>query len=59
MELEYSIRDITSVDQFKHMSTVMADRMVNFVREEFVYEAKIVKNEVEKLLRNLTNNNKQ
>ena len=59
LELEDSIRDMTSIDQFKHMSTVMADRMVQYVKEEYVDEAKVIQNELDKLLKKLTNNNKK
>ena len=53
-ELEEKMeRDVTSLDQFKHIATVMAERMVDSVKGEFTSEAKIIKTEIEKLLKNL------
>lgn len=47
---EKMMRDVSSVDHFKHMTKVMVDRMVSSVKGEFVDEAKIIKTEIEKLL---------
>ena len=53
-ELEEKMeRDVTSLAHFKHIATVMAERMVSSVKGEFTSEAKIIKTEVEKLLKNL------
>ena len=53
-ELEEKMeRDVTSLAHFKHIATVMADRMVDSVKGEFTGEAKIIKTEVEKMLKNL------
>ena len=59
-ELEEKMeRDVTSLDQFKHIATVMAERMVDSVKGEFTSEAKIIKTEIEKLLKNLGDGSSQ
>ena len=47
---EKMVRDVTSFDHFKHMATVMAERMVESVKGEFTNEASIIKTEVEEKL---------
>merc|ERR1712029_1261966 len=44
-------RDVLSLDHFKHMATVMVERMVSSVKGEFNTEAKTVKTEIDKMLK--------
>lgn len=50
---EKMMRDVTSLDHFQHIAKVMVDRMVAAVKGEFAAEAKIIKTEVEKLLKGI------
>jgi len=52
---EKTMRDVTSVDHFKHMAKVMAERMVSAVKGEFTSEAKAIQSDIEKLLKNVNN----
>lgn len=51
---EKMMRDVSSVDHFKHLAQVMVDRMESSVKGEFLDEAKTVKTEVEKLIKSVT-----
>lgn len=48
---EKMMRDVSSIDHFKHLAKVMAERMSSAVKGEFASEAKSIKTEVEKLLK--------
>lgn len=48
---EKMMRDVTSIDHFKHLAKVMAERMASAVKGEFASEAKSIKTEVDKLLK--------
>lgn len=51
-ELEEKLsRDIDTMDHFKHLATVMSERMASAVKPEFVAEAKAVAKEVSKLIK--------
>lgn len=56
-ELEEKMsQDVASMDHFKHMAKVMSERMVASVKSEFASEAKIIKTEIDKLIKGLDSN---
>ena len=55
---EKMMRDVTSVDHFKHLSQVMVERMISLVKGDFMDEAKAVKKEVEKIIEVMTGGGK-